>query len=142
MRTPKMQKSTSKLICESAPCVPTNTKNHLKLNTENIVHSVGQSATAQGIEKVFGSLYEEVDLVDRSAALWATLSRNDPYRVSAFETGRATTSRYLRESTFALQQAGLYQKDSTYRHGCKALGIVHARNGDFVDGCVLAHDDE
>jgi hypothetical protein len=44
------------------------------------------------------SAYLKIDSVDRSTALWAALSRDDPYRVSALETGGAATSRYLGES--------------------------------------------
>jgi len=35
----------------------------------------------------------------------------------------------------------MFRSQSTNRHGRESLSVVHARNGDLIDGSVLAHDD-
>ena len=82
-------------------------------------------------------------LVDRSTTLRAALSWDHPYSITPLEAGRTATTRDLRRSVHVAFETGRPQIiiGSTYRHGCDSFSIVHARNGELVDGSVLTHGD-
>jgi hypothetical protein len=72
--------------------------------------------------------------IDWGATLWAALARNHPHSVASLETSRTTTTRNL-ETLVHPSEAFVHDR-IPYRHGGYALRIVHARNGDLVDGKI------
>lgn len=65
------------------------------LESENDVRPKIVSYTASLRSDAMSTTYQNYILVDRSATLWAAFTGDDPDGVSAFETGWASTSRYL-----------------------------------------------